>query len=64
MDAREFAWESQLRFYWDRGLVSGMGVEGTAVGGRGLAVGVFDRQGEPAAFQWVRGLVIDLVLQD
>lgn len=21
MDAREFAWESQLRFYWDRGLV-------------------------------------------
>jgi dynein heavy chain len=20
MDAREFAWESQLRFYWDRGL--------------------------------------------
>ena len=19
MDAREFAWESQLRFYWDRG---------------------------------------------
>lgn len=22
MDAREFAWESQLRFYWDKGLVS------------------------------------------
>jgi hypothetical protein len=22
MDAREFAWESQLRFYWDRNLVS------------------------------------------
>jgi hypothetical protein len=22
MDAREFAWESQLRFYWDRDLVS------------------------------------------
>lgn len=22
MDAREFAWESQLRFYWDRTLVS------------------------------------------
>jgi hypothetical protein len=21
MDAREFAWESQLRFYWDKGLV-------------------------------------------
>lgn len=21
LDAREFAWESQLRFYWDRGLV-------------------------------------------
>lgn len=22
MDAREFAWESQLRFYWDKALVS------------------------------------------
>jgi dynein heavy chain len=22
MDAREFAWESQLRFYWDKGMVS------------------------------------------
>ena len=21
MDAREFAWESQLRFYWDRAMV-------------------------------------------
>jgi dynein heavy chain len=28
MDAREFAWESQLRFYWDRGLVSGPGDAG------------------------------------
>lgn len=22
MDAREFAWESQLRFYWDKAMVS------------------------------------------
>jgi dynein heavy chain len=22
MDPREFAWESQLRFYWDKGVVS------------------------------------------
>eukprot|EP00882_Tetradesmus_deserticola_P028887 GHRQ01032207.1.p2 GENE.GHRQ01032207.1~~GHRQ01032207.1.p2 ORF type:complete len:102 (+),score=31.69 GHRQ01032207.1:488-793(+) len=22
MNAREFAWESQLRFYWDKGMVS------------------------------------------
>jgi dynein heavy chain len=22
MDAREFAWESQLRFYWDKSMVS------------------------------------------
>jgi dynein heavy chain len=26
MDAREFAWESQLRFYWDKSLVSFQGV--------------------------------------
>jgi dynein heavy chain len=25
MDAQEFAWESQLRFYWDRELVGGWG---------------------------------------
>jgi dynein heavy chain len=24
MDAREFAWESQLRFYWDKAMVRGI----------------------------------------
>jgi len=36
MDAREFAWESQLRFYWDRGLVSGGGLGGGGGGGSGV----------------------------
>lgn len=31
MDAREFAWESQLRFYWDKGMV---GANGLMVVGR------------------------------
>lgn len=35
MDAREFAWESQLRFYWDKALVS-LGIEcHTVISGRG-----------------------------
>jgi dynein heavy chain len=30
MDAREFAWESQLRFYWDKAVVSSIAGEQNA----------------------------------
>jgi hypothetical protein len=42
MDAREFAWESQLRFYWDKDRVGGAGAAGLgrARSGLGRADGV------------------------
>lgn len=43
LDAREFAWESQLRFYWERGTVGGLRA---GAAGRGLKGG---REGRRAS---------------
>ena len=37
LDASEFAWESQLRFYWDRGLVGGTIRQSTKSGSQSCA---------------------------
>lgn len=40
MDAREFAWESQLRFFWDKALVScSQGVPGSSIRAPKLSCG-------------------------